>query len=331
VWDIIYKKIQTIREANESMERNRLYDIAYSKGIEAIIEFAKLYHGTPEANKADDYIQYFVNNNIEISREPFTHVAKGNRGFWTTWAESMRDVVKGGENYNIFILGCLKNKSNLTLPLKLKVTLHLVINRRLSILGSSTTNEDKEEYFYMNLAPNEENPFACIYPDISGGTTVGTSLLLSASSNTQLAKDPISIEFEYNHQNVSAQTYKEQRSLLKNLVTKGNVDVKDWGGGSAVADFIGNINGDGERCALNIVYSSESDNPEMEVYDTNDNLVDSKKWDSSGRNITTFYLKKGRYKIEVNDCDGKFNVNVNTKSMSFIIKDCKSSSYRENE
>jgi hypothetical protein len=70
----------------------------------------------------------------------------------------------------------------------------------------------------------------------------------------------------------------------------------------------------------------------MDVYDWNSKHVNSKRWNNSGRNLTTFYLPKGRYTVEVPDCKNRFNINLNVKSMSLTIRnDCTSTEYRENE
>ena len=178
--------------------------------------------------------------------------------------------------------------------------------------------------------PGDEIPLACIYPNISAGTNIGTSLLLSGGVSRDFASDPITIEMEYNLEDVPDQKLDEQTALIKNLKGKGNIPTKDWGGNSAVANYLSGF-GD-ELSVLNIIYNSDLNNPQMDVYDWNSKHVNSKRWNNSGRNLTTFYLPKGRYTVEVPDCKNRFNINLNVKSMSLTIKnDCTSTEYRENE
>lgn len=323
-------KIAKIQKEEFDAKRREAFEIAKRGDMVDMTVFAHRYKGSAEGAEAKSYLDQFARKSIKETIKPFTHVANGDRGFWTTWAENMRDMVRGAEDYNIFILGKYKNYSDVPLSVHFKVTLNLIITTRISLFSSSS-EENLTENYYLQLMPGDEYPLACIFPNISGGTTIGTNLLLSGGVTRNLASNPISIEMEYNLDKVPDKIFDEQYALIKNLQEKGNVTTKDWGGNSAMANI---ISGGGEKLSvLNIVYNSDSSSPKMDVYDVNSKLVKSKTWDKKGRNITMFYLPKGKYFIEVsNDCRNRFNVTMDVKSMSLTInKDCTSEEYRENE
>jgi hypothetical protein len=323
-------EINKILKSELDAERRRNFEIANQGKMTDFVQFVHTYPGTEEANELLRTINRYTRTNVKQSIPAFIHVAKGDRSFWTTWAESMRDVVKGAENYNIFILGALQNTSDTKLSIHIKATLHLVKTTRLSIFSGKST-EDLTGDFYMELNPGDDLPYACIFSNISGGTTVGPNLLFSAGSSTDFAKEPITLDIEYNMESVSSEKLNEQSALIKNLKKIGNIETKDWGTNHSSVSQLINSTGIGE-CALNIVYNSDSTEPQLDVYNSESRLVESKKWNSSGRNITTFYLTKGNYQIEVEKCKSRFPVNINVNKMSLTIyEDCTSTEYRENE
>jgi hypothetical protein len=252
-------KIAKIQKEEFDAKRRQEFIIAKSGDILDIMRFSYRYRGSPEAAEAKTMLDQFVRRNVKPSLTPFTHVAKGDRGFWTTWAESMRDVVQGGENYNVFILGLYKNISDVPMSVHFKVTLNLIKTSRISLF-STNSKEELTEDFYMHLMPGDEIPLACIYPNISAGTNIGTSLLLSGGVSRDFASDPITIEMEYNLEDVPDQKLNEQTALIKNLKGKGNIPTKDWGGNSAVANYLSGF-GD-EQYVLNIIYNSDLSNPQ---------------------------------------------------------------------
>ncbi|MEI6751602.1 MAG: hypothetical protein WCK78_00400 [Paludibacter sp.] len=320
-----FKNIAKINENENNQARINEFNIAKIGSISDLLRFCNKYPGSNEASSASGLINHFVSNHVVQAIDPFKHEAKGDRTFGTAWAEGMRDYVKGAENYNIFILGRIRNTSKEKLTVRLTVTLHLIKLTNLSIFSNSSA-EDHTEYYYATLYPNDEIPYATMYKNVSGGTQIGRGLL-SAGTSRGYADNPISVEAEFYPNEISNETIKQQRFLIKALLTNGNVETKDWGG-TSISQLFGK--GSGE-CQLNVNYSSEWNNPVLSIYNENDELIESKEWNSSGRNIGVFYLKKGRYKVKVSDCDGFFNVNVNAKTMSFTVKKCKSEEYRESK
>ncbi len=321
-------EIDKLNKQEQDSYRANAFITAKNSGTSALLQFANKYAGTEEArlakNELDNYVQQYVVQSIE----PFMTTAKGDRGFWTTWAEGMRDVVKGAESYNIFVAGRYKNTFNDAFTVKITVELNLLKTTSLSLF-SSTSAVTLTQIYYLKINAGQDKQFICLFDNVSGGTQIGSGLL-SAGTSYNYASNPFTIKTEYYAENIPDNIVQQQKALIKNFTEKGNVDTKDWGGESVVADI---LSGDNESLLVLIVkYSSNSDYSSMSIYDSDDEKIKSKTWTSNGTNSATFYLPKGKYYIRVSGCDKILPVNLKVKQMTFIIKeDCKSSYYEESK
>jgi len=214
--------ITEIRNTEAKQRRRSELAKARRQGMHELVRFVKRYKGTEEARSAAAEVNEFVQRNVLITDE-FWWAAAGDRSWLNDFYESSRDWIGGGDQYNIFTGGILKNTSENWLTLKVNTQIHMICVKNLSLIVSrdrSTYNE----YYYIELAPGEEAPFLTLFKNVSTGTRIGSSLLFSAGSNCDIdGNNPYDINFELYPGNIPVDISEQQYRLLRAASDAGNV------------------------------------------------------------------------------------------------------------
>lgn len=214
--------ITKIRKTEAKQRRLRELAKARRQGMYELVRFVKRYKGTEEARSAAAEVNEFVQRNVLITDE-FWWAAAGDRSWLNDFYESSRDWIGGGDNYNIFTGGILKNTSDNWLTLKVNTQIHMICVKNLSLVVSRD-RITYDEYYFIELAPGEEAPFLTLFKNVSTGTRVGSSLLFSAGSSCDIdGNNPYDIHFELYPETIPADISEQQYRLLRAAADAGNV------------------------------------------------------------------------------------------------------------
>lgn len=191
--------------------------------IEDKMNFCVKYPNSKEANSFTEELNRFINNNVQIS-EIKHWMAKGDGSWLNDLAETSRDFIHGGQDYNLFVIGMLKNYSNV--PVKLTLSVDVI---RLKTCGVSIfrgTSEDRRNAKNtLIIPPKEEMPFLCVYKNLSEGTVIGSGFL-SAGCTYKWADEPVQITKSLYLGDISRQQMIDHIAWVRSVVNKGNIDRK---------------------------------------------------------------------------------------------------------
>ncbi|MCB9267735.1 MAG: hypothetical protein H6558_22145 [Lewinellaceae bacterium] len=217
--------IAALQQAEDRRRRQSELAEARWKGIRHLVRFAQQNKGTEEARAAAAEINDFLQRHVLIV-DKFIWSAAGDRSWLNDFYEQSRDWISGGDKYNVFVGGVLKNTSNEWLSLKVNARVNMVCLSNFSII-MKRSEQTLDEYYYLELAPGEEAPILTLFRNVSTGTRVGSSLLLSAGSNCDINNDnPFGLEFEYYPENISPEVAEKQYQLMKAAAKAGNLSTR---------------------------------------------------------------------------------------------------------
>ncbi|MDY0302683.1 MAG: hypothetical protein RBR98_02735, partial [Candidatus Moranbacteria bacterium] len=187
--------------------------------IEDKMNFCLKYPSTPEAESFTNELNKFVNNYVQIT--DVTHwSAKGNSSWLNDLAETSRDFIHGGQAYNFFIMGLLKNYADIPVKITLRVDLMRYKTCGVSIF-QSTSEEIITDKNHLVIPPKESMPFLMVFKDLSEGTVVGSGLLSAGCTYSPLDIKTISKTL-YNGE-ISRKQMLNHIAFVKDIVNKGNV------------------------------------------------------------------------------------------------------------
>ncbi|MEI7676006.1 MAG: hypothetical protein WCJ03_04435 [Bacteroidales bacterium] len=323
------EEIDKVEKQLLAERRQQDFRIAERNGAGALIQFIERFSGSDEASKANGLLNNYVQDYVVQTMDPFTWTAPGDRGFWTTWASNNRNYIKGAEKYNVFVAGRYKNKYSQPLTVKITVELNLIKRTSVSIFSSSSAYKLSQE-FLVKLNSGEDKKFVCLFDNISGGVQIGKGLLSGGFTNKLDENNPYTIQTEFYRGGIPQNIIQQQNALIRNVLEKGNVDTKNWGGAS-INDITSGafMNNDGDS-KLIIHYNTKLSYSNLILYNNNNEAIKSQSWNEEGTHNLTFGLKKGKYYIEVAGCKKKYYLNLNNRQVSITIDDdCRSQIYNE--
>lgn len=196
------------------------HKIKESGSIEEKMDFCMRYPSTMEANTFQEELSNFVNRVVKITDVDYW-TAKGDASWLNDLAETSRDFIHGGQNYNVFVIGKLENFSES--PVKVTLTIDLMRYKTCGVsILQSTSVEKSTDHNNLIIPPGYAVPFLCVFKNLSEGTTVGSGLI-SAGCRYRWADEPVKATKSFYNGAISNQQMTEHLAWVRDVVNKGNV------------------------------------------------------------------------------------------------------------
>jgi len=209
---------------NDYYRREEYRYIIEHGDIEDKMNFCVKYPNSKEADSFTEELNKFINNYVQISE--INHwMAKGDGSWLNDLAETSRDFIHGGQDYNLFVIGMLKNYSNVPIKLTMNIDVIRIKTCKLSFLPVTNTEVRYTAQNTLIIPPKEEMPFLCVYKNLSEGTVVGSGFL-SAGCTYKWADEPVQIKKSLYLGDISRQQMIDHIAWVRSVVSKGNVDRK---------------------------------------------------------------------------------------------------------
>ena len=188
-----------------------------------------------EINKAYRDYQYIEDNISLLDHNVWA--ARGDRGVWNDFIEDNRNIVTGGDRYNIFISGVVQNKGDRKMRVRI-LNLFRTVSTSSSGVWLFRTNSIKEnEYernYILDLEPGDIKPFAVVYRNQSGDSGYKVGYFSSYFFN-RLDEDPFETIIHPFYGEITPkikedQQYVYEAAVIGNLkVTQSDKDkMKEW-------------------------------------------------------------------------------------------------------
>ncbi|MEQ1553696.1 MAG: hypothetical protein ABL929_05940, partial [Ferruginibacter sp.] len=297
------------------------------------IKHLSKYFAQEKLNKfADQIIGKYLQTRIIFTDKPEYWVADGDRGWLDDFAEQNRQYFSGGNKFNIFSVGLVKNTTSKNLKLKLNIEFNLLVTTNISIL-TSTDSKKIVEPFYVEIAAGQTVPFISLFRNVSDGFNVGNSVLMSMGSNVNIdTKEPVTLSVE----NVSTEFPLDKLQWQKKLIelflsgksnietSKSSKDKMDIFSKKLAEKLTGTKIG--ENTGVYVHFNNPNKACVINLLDANNNAIESKSFSNEGE-CTYYYSAQSnkQYKIYLSYCNKPVILTPKGKLISVMIsKDCKS-------
>ncbi len=202
---------------------------AKKQGYEQVRRFYRKYVGTPEGSEAKAWLDEYVAKHIRVL-EPGLSAAKGSRSWVNDWLESGKHIgTYGGEKYNFFLIGGVRNEGDRTFPVDVECQLRMQKSTSARILWSMAKSTEKhtfEEHYKVYLDPGETQLFMCAYENKGGDSGIGKGIWFNVNSRWDFADPPFEILPKFSPEPIAESRLRKQAEMVERVRTHGNLPIQ---------------------------------------------------------------------------------------------------------